>query len=107
MCFGPSTLGAGAKTRLESRIKEFTPHCVCTTHRAQTNDIVMIYPAMRMWGSTEQEHAGCWDGYACTRAVVWYGCTHVVEGASQAMGERDSTDQHVSPYSRQTLLKQF
>ena len=29
MCFGPSTLGAGAKTRLESRIKEFTPHCVC------------------------------------------------------------------------------
>ena len=24
----PSTLGAGAKTRLESRIKEFTPHCV-------------------------------------------------------------------------------
>ena len=28
MCFGPSTLGAGAKTRLESRIKEFTPHCV-------------------------------------------------------------------------------
>ena len=29
MCFGLSTLGAGAKTRLESRIKEFTPHCVC------------------------------------------------------------------------------
>ena len=27
MCFGPSTLGAGAKTRLESRIKRFTPHC--------------------------------------------------------------------------------
>ena len=26
MCFGLSTLGAGAKTRLESRIKEFTPH---------------------------------------------------------------------------------
>ena len=29
MCFGPSTMGAGAKTRLESRIKKFTPHCVC------------------------------------------------------------------------------
>ena len=29
--FGPS-LGAGAKTRLESRIKEFTPHCVCSPH---------------------------------------------------------------------------
>ena len=25
----PSTLGAGAKTRLESRIKEIMPHCVC------------------------------------------------------------------------------
>ena len=25
---GLSTLGAGAKTRLESRIKEFTPHCL-------------------------------------------------------------------------------
>ena len=30
MCFGPSTLGAGAKTRLESRIKKFTPHCICS-----------------------------------------------------------------------------
>ena len=29
MCFGPSTLDAGAKTRLESRIKKFTPHCMC------------------------------------------------------------------------------
>ena len=29
MCFGPSTLGAGAKTRLESRIKKFMPHCIC------------------------------------------------------------------------------
>ena len=38
MCFGPSTLGrrtlgrralgARAKTRLESRIKKFTPHCI-------------------------------------------------------------------------------
>ena len=30
MCFdiGSCTLGAGAKTRLESRIKKFTPHCV-------------------------------------------------------------------------------
>ena len=29
MCFGPGTVGDGAKTRLESRIKKFTPHCVC------------------------------------------------------------------------------
>ena len=29
MCFGPSTLGAGAKTRLESRTEKFKPHCVC------------------------------------------------------------------------------
>ena len=29
MCFGPCTLGAGAKTCLESRIKKFTPHCIC------------------------------------------------------------------------------
>ena len=29
MCFGPSTLGAGAKTSLESRMKKFTPQCVC------------------------------------------------------------------------------
>ena len=27
--FGPSTLGAGAKTRLESRLKKSTPHIVC------------------------------------------------------------------------------
>ena len=30
MCFGPSTLGAGAKTRLESRIKKFARHIVFT-----------------------------------------------------------------------------
>ena len=29
MCFGPSTLGAGAKTRLGSGIKKLTPHCIC------------------------------------------------------------------------------
>ena len=38
MCFGPSTLGAGAKTRLESRIKTFTPHCVC--RYADTLDLI-------------------------------------------------------------------
>ena len=25
----PGTLGAGAKIRLESRVKKFTPHCIC------------------------------------------------------------------------------
>ena len=31
MCFdiGSITLGAGAKTRLESSITKFTPHCIC------------------------------------------------------------------------------
>ena len=29
MCFGPSTLGAGAITRLGSRIKKLTPHWIC------------------------------------------------------------------------------
>ena len=36
MCFGPSTLGAGAKTCLESRIKKITPHCVCRSVIATT-----------------------------------------------------------------------
>ena len=30
------TLGAGAKTRLESRIKKFTPHCVCRPREASS-----------------------------------------------------------------------
>ena len=38
MCFGLSTLGAGAKTRLESRIKEFTPHCVCRPNSCATHN---------------------------------------------------------------------
>ena len=29
MCFGLSTLDAWAKTRLESRINQCTPHCIC------------------------------------------------------------------------------
>ena len=38
MCFCPSTLGARAKARLESRIKKFTPHCVCRPgHVSRTN----------------------------------------------------------------------
>ena len=28
MCFGATTLGAGAKTRLESSIKKFIPHLI-------------------------------------------------------------------------------
>ena len=32
----PGTLGAGAKTRLESRIKNFTPHCVCRSFCSRT-----------------------------------------------------------------------
>ena len=32
MRFSSSTLGAGAKPRLESRIQKFTPHCVCRPH---------------------------------------------------------------------------
>ena len=28
MCFGPGTLGAGAKTHLESSIKKFEPHLI-------------------------------------------------------------------------------
>ena len=41
MCFGPSTLGAGAKTRLESRIKKFTPHCVC---RRRAHHVLPQFP---------------------------------------------------------------
>ena len=46
MCFGPSTLGAGAKTRLESRIKKFTPHCICryTFAIASTPMIIKVEP---------------------------------------------------------------
>ena len=39
MCVGPSTLGAGAKTRLESRIKKFTPHCVCRYMKDRTAQV--------------------------------------------------------------------
>ena len=31
MCCGPSTLRAGAKSCLESRLKKFTPHYICRT----------------------------------------------------------------------------
>ena len=49
MCFdigSQHVLGAGAKTRLESRIKEFTPHCICTyTHaHAQLYQIKAAIP---------------------------------------------------------------
>ena len=33
-----------------------------------TNDLVVLYPAIRAWGGTAQSKAGCWDGYAQTGA---------------------------------------
>ena len=36
MCFGPSFLGGGAKTRLESRTKKFTPRCICRQQNGYT-----------------------------------------------------------------------
>ena len=33
----PGTLGAGAKTRLESRMKKFTPHCVCRSNISRSS----------------------------------------------------------------------
>ena len=37
MCFvsDPSTVGAGARTRLKSRTQKFTPHCVCRPHHCR------------------------------------------------------------------------
>ena len=43
MCFGPSTSGAGAKTRLESRIKEFTPHRVCRPGDHNLNNALSFF----------------------------------------------------------------
>ena len=48
MCFGRSTLGAVAKTRLESRIKKFTPHYMgrpCGAHGTLNGDAT----AARRW----------------------------------------------------------
>lgn len=33
---------------------------------AETNNIVIIYPAMSSWGETAQSRSGCWDGYGQT-----------------------------------------
>ena len=38
ICFGPSTLGAGAKTLLETRIKKFNPHCICQCAIIEKNE---------------------------------------------------------------------
>ena len=60
MCFGPSALDAGAKTRLESRIKKFTPHCVCRPCRAP----VLRWRALRR----QPDH-----GYVEALFAVWRG----------------------------------
>ena len=47
LCSGPITLGAGVKPRLESRIKKFTPHCVCrpgmTSQQAKAAGVFQPY----------------------------------------------------------------
>ena len=44
MLSDPGTLGAGAKTRLEPRMKKFTPHCVCRPriHAAKVEALEMV-----------------------------------------------------------------
>ena len=67
MCFGPSTLGAGAKTRLESRIKTFTPHCVCRYRKwmcARDEVDQSACVIMMSWVSVYFLH-GC-SGFCCT-----------------------------------------
>ena len=75
MCFGPSTLGAGAKTRLESRIKKFTPHyCKCTSWRTvallctplefHTRSLPICLPGM--WQATK---CACCASYIATGAA--------------------------------------
>ena len=97
MCFSPSTLGAGAKTRLESRMKEFTPHCICTymyvstviwtdkfiyTHPMIGLEVESIQLPLQTYAITLQV-----DGLShhcikyCTSAVIWTEnclryCTH-------------------------------
>ena len=51
MFFGRNTSGAGAKIRLESRIKKFTPHCVCRyamdlNHAGALNQALTAYEAI-------------------------------------------------------------
>ena len=82
MCFGPGTLGAGAKTRLESRIKEFTPHCVC---RPITLDNPLINPNPKKIENDELDYATDSSdeeeplGFVGTQNQVRYntGCTSV------------------------------
>ena len=57
MCFGPSTLGAGAKTRLESRIKKCTPHCICRYFSDASNSTNHAFRMMPYPGST----ASCYN----------------------------------------------
>ena len=60
VCFGPGTL---TKTRVESRIKKLTPHCVCSTGVARYDTAVGTL-AFRV-------SAACWWG-RCGGVVVWW-----------------------------------
>ena len=55
MCFGPSTLGAGAKTRLESRIKKFTPHCGCRPLLAGSSEFDHLHQIHRLLGDLPRD----------------------------------------------------
>ena len=60
MCVGlgpAAPKGAGAKTRLESRIKNFTPHCVC---RPVEHDYIKSKSGFEMCFDIGSRHLGCW-----------------------------------------------
>eukprot|EP00038_Savillea_parva_P030423 m.77729 g.77729 ORF g.77729 m.77729 type:complete len:366 (+) comp9158_c0_seq2:273-1370(+) len=47
---------------------------------ADSNNVVMLYPAMSSWGNTTQTKAGCWDAYAQTGAN--YATKHGIQMAN-------------------------
>ena len=74
----PGTLGAGAKTRLESRIKKFTPHCIYRhTETLMSKRMILFSPLFRnagpigklirpstclfscVWWTTQSTHRTC------------------------------------------------
>ena len=73
----PSTLGAGVKTRLESRIQMFTPHCICSPpgHRALSYHIVFAgrcRKSIAIYCGSSPRYGTHWRPALPVVAKVWY-----------------------------------
>ena len=91
--------GAGAKTRLKSRIKKFTPHCVCRYYRSVNGIFPAKWTAPEAMGSSRYSEASDVWSLAVTAVEIFQdGITPFCGMSNPAVMELVQVTAHLQPH---------